>query len=105
MTSKVGGNSDSRRQTGRDSEIAPTNMKSCKKQQNYHVTSTSRYFKRCLFHAEHVVSVKCQRIETQNYRDFAGITSFSITAFRIRYRNGLFALMPIHFFVAASIAT
>ncbi len=34
---------DSRRQTGRDSEIAPTNMKSCKKQQNYHVTSTSRY--------------------------------------------------------------
>ncbi len=33
---------DSRRQTGRDSEIAPTNMKSCKKQQNYHVTSTSR---------------------------------------------------------------
>ncbi len=44
MTSKVGGNSDSRRQTGRDSEIAPTNMKSCKKQQNYHVTSTSRLY-------------------------------------------------------------
>ncbi len=44
MTSKVGGNSDSRRQTGRDSEIAPTNMKSYKKQQNYHVTSTSRNF-------------------------------------------------------------
>ena len=41
-TSQVGGNSDSRLQMDRDSEIAPTEYKQCEKQQNYHVTSTSR---------------------------------------------------------------